>query len=229
MSPPLSDAQAARVEAHTQLVERLARALSRQLRALSVEELESVGNEALVVAAMRFDPSAGASFSTFAHYRIRGAMIDAVRKRSPGRRRKQRAIQRLEATQLLMRQAAEDRGAKRAGGGRESLEQRVHAARELVYRAGLAILIAEATHGGLAVAPSEDTDPEQRVLKARQIERLRAAIAALEPESRELIVGLYVHGKTGRELAEQLGVSAATLSRRHSRLLERLGQALRGA
>ena len=83
MSPPLTDAQAARVERHTGLVRDTARRVARNcgVRFMSLEELESVGNEALVQAAMRYDPTSPASFATFAHYRVYGAMIDALRKR----------------------------------------------------------------------------------------------------------------------------------------------------
>ena len=99
MSPPLSAEQATRVERHTQLVAKLARSIGKgSAGLLSVEELESVGNEALVRCSMRFDPSAGASFSTYTHYRVRGAMIDALRKRRPGRRTHRRALARLEAS-----------------------------------------------------------------------------------------------------------------------------------
>ena len=83
MSPPLSDEQAARVARHTDLVKRIARSIHFQIGQLDVDELASVGNEALVGAAMRYDPSSGASFSTYAHYRIRGAMIDAIRSAVP--------------------------------------------------------------------------------------------------------------------------------------------------
>ena len=83
MSPPLSDEQAARVERHTDLVRKLARRVAREIGVMAVDELESVGNEALVRSAMRYDPESAATFSTYAHYRVRGAMIDEVRKRTP--------------------------------------------------------------------------------------------------------------------------------------------------
>jgi RNA polymerase sigma factor for flagellar operon FliA len=81
-STPLTPEQTQRVEQHTDLVRRLARLLSRRIGpsiGLSRGELESAGNEALVWAARRYDPSRPASFGTYAHYRVYGAMMDAIR------------------------------------------------------------------------------------------------------------------------------------------------------
>ena len=52
-------------------------------RFVEVDELISVGTQALLESAARFDPDAGAQFSTFAFPRIRGAMIDAVARLAP--------------------------------------------------------------------------------------------------------------------------------------------------
>ena len=106
MSPPLSSEQAIRVERHTALVARLARSIAKGgISVLSVEELESVGNEALVRCALRYDPNSEASFSTFAHYRVRGAMIDAVRAANPTPRRIRRAARALALGQCVAEEA----------------------------------------------------------------------------------------------------------------------------
>src|SRR5262245_22823354 len=112
MSPPLSDEQAARVERHTELVQRIARSVHRTARFVEIDELASIGYEALVGAAMRYDPSSGASFATYAHYRIRGAMIDALRKLRPAGRRHSRALAQLEQCQALLQQAGDDQRAR---------------------------------------------------------------------------------------------------------------------
>lgn len=226
MSPPLSDAQATKVERHTGLVRKTARRLVQRWgeRYMSVDELESVGNEALVRAAMRYDPNAGASFATYAHYRVYGAMIDALRKRTPGLRYRRRALVRLSATQDLLAQAAEDQAAQRAAGQRSTLEQRVEAARELVRKASLAMLLSEQASRGFDRIAADEPDPEARLLDEDQRRKLWAMIAELDGHERELIEALYEHGQTMREYAAAIGTTISTISRRHARIVERLSK-----
>lgn len=227
MSPPLSDEQAARVERHTDLVRVIAVRVAQRVGVMSIEELESIGNEALVRSALRYDPSGAASFSTFAHYRIHGAMIDALRKQTPGRRRKRRAMQRLELTQSLLSSAAEDADALRASGQTQTLEQRVEAARDLVRRAALAVQLSEPDTSRLERVAAAAPDPEQQLLDADARERMWSLVDTLEPEERALIEALYLHAKTMRAHADELGVSVATISRRHSRILDALAKRAR--
>lgn len=227
MSPPLSSDQARRVEQHTSLVAKLARSIARGGARMSVEELESVGNEALVVASMRYRPDEGASFATFAHYRIRGAMIDALRKQTPGRRRQRRAQARLEATQALLTEAAEDQAGKRASGQRQTLEQRVEAAAALVRKAAIAVQLSEPDSRRLGEVATGDPDPESQLLSADTRAHLWTLVDQLEGNQREIIEALYVEGQTMRQIATGLGVSVATVSRRHSRIIDELGKRAR--
>src|SRR5450432_1256402 len=63
------------------LVKSIADRLKRSWRlSAPFEDLCAFGMAGLVEAANRFDPSRGVTFGTFAHYRIRGAIIDALRR-----------------------------------------------------------------------------------------------------------------------------------------------------
>jgi len=55
---------------------------------VDLDELIADGAVGLVDAAKRFDPSRGLTFLTFAHHRIRGAMLDGLRQIEEGPRRK---------------------------------------------------------------------------------------------------------------------------------------------
>jgi RNA polymerase sigma factor for flagellar operon FliA len=71
------------VEAHLSLVEPIARRLARTLpRSFALEDLIAAGRVGLVEAARRYSPAAhgGAPFSSFARPRIRGAILDSVRR-----------------------------------------------------------------------------------------------------------------------------------------------------
>lgn len=68
------------VNEHLGIVYRLARRYARRLPdTADVGELESAGTLGLIEAANRFDPSRGATFKTFAEWRVRGAILDAMR------------------------------------------------------------------------------------------------------------------------------------------------------
>jgi RNA polymerase sigma factor for flagellar operon FliA len=227
MSPPLSDEQAARVERHADLVHKLARRVSREIGVVNVEELESVGNEALVRSAMRYEPDGAASFSTYAYYRVRGAMIDEIRKRTPARRKYKRALVRLEATHALLVEAADTQQAQARSGQRQTLEQRVELARELVRRAAVAVCLSEPEDRVIDEVATEAPDPEQLLLDADVRSRLWQLIDGLDAEQRMLVEALYIQGLQMKDIAAQLGTSVATVSRRHSRIVELLGKRVR--
>jgi RNA polymerase sigma factor for flagellar operon FliA len=69
------------VERHAQLVKRIAHHLVARLPAsVLVDDLIQAGMIGLLEAARNFDGSKGASFETFAGIRIRGSMLDEIRK-----------------------------------------------------------------------------------------------------------------------------------------------------
>jgi RNA polymerase sigma-70 factor (ECF subfamily) len=57
-------------------------------------------------------------------------------------------------------------------------------------------------------------DPEVALLKKNRAELLRQSIACLSPEHREVIDLVYYHGKTVTEVAEVVGINAATVKTR---------------
>src|SRR5947209_14502065 len=81
---------------HVGLVHHVARQLARRLHdKVDVNELVSAGALGLMQAAASFEPKRGLTFSTYAVPRIRGAILDELRRHdhmSRGARRKARAI-----------------------------------------------------------------------------------------------------------------------------------------
>ena len=74
----------AEVESYMPLVYKIANQVQRQVRGQAErEDLVSWGTTGLLEAMKRFDPEQGAKLSTFAYYRIRGAMLDGIGKTAP--------------------------------------------------------------------------------------------------------------------------------------------------
>lgn len=84
-----------RVDDHLPLVGAIAKVMSRRLPStVELDELINDGVVGLLDAARRFDPTRGVPFSAYAGHRIRGAILDGLRKRDPLPRRLRRARRR---------------------------------------------------------------------------------------------------------------------------------------
>ncbi len=72
-------------------------------------------------------------------------------------------------------------------------------------------------------------DPHQLVEQGERSERVRAALAGLPDEMREVIVLRFAAGRSYEEIAEILGCATGTVASRLHRALHRLGDRLRAA
>lgn len=208
------------------LVQRIAHHLSARLPAsVQVEDLIQAGAIGLLEAVSNFDQRHGASFATYAGIRIRGAMMDEVRRhgwspRSAYREARQiaEAVNRVESR--LQREAT-------AAAVAAELEVDVERYQQMLRRVtesrmlSLEVLTAERGDGWEGLESGAD-DPA--AARARQdIERaLAEAIAAL-PEREQLVMSLYYDEELNlREIGEVLGVTESRVSQLHGQALARL-------
>ena len=86
------------VARHLALARRAAGMVYPRVRGLiSFDELRALANAGLAEAAARYDPARGASFATFAWYRIHGAIVDGLRRSAEQRATTPAAVVSLEA------------------------------------------------------------------------------------------------------------------------------------
>lgn len=172
---------------------------------IACEDLVSCGMRALVEAAVAFDSTRGVQFSTFAYWRVRGAMLDA-------NRNGQGLCSRSEMSQMLREAGPTDGepGTRRPG----TRLQR------LTYRAG------DLTRLQARTDPEAAT-PESTAELASVRERVRAALAALAPRQRQVLELLYYqHEGSYEAVAKVLGVGRPHIFRIHARALTRLREHL---
>lgn len=219
--PTLSTEQAEWVEGNASQVRIVAHMVRRMLPDVELDDLHSAGNEGLVQAALRYDPESGVTFSSFAHYRIRGAMLDWVRRQNPGMRRHQRAVKSLEASQSLL----EDAARKQSSNTRRALEERVAAARALVEKTATSVMTARAMDND-PERVSSDENPERAAMTRELHARLRTVLDTLEPDDRALVDAIYQRGESMADLAAGLGVATSTVSRRHAKIMAQLAKRL---
>ncbi len=226
-SGALSPEQARRVEAAASRVTSLARSLAPTMPQVTLDDLISAGNEGLVNAALRYDARGGVPFTAFAHYRIRGAMIDCARRVTPAVRRRSRAMRAMESTQSLLEHAQREQAVLDAKTTR-SLTERVEAAADVVAQATAAIVLSKLRRVEPdRVAAKRTPSAEQHVLGVELRDLLQDAVAACPDEDRALIEALYFEGESMHTYAERTGKSVSTVSRRHARLMRRLSSRLK--
>lgn len=204
------------VTTHLPMVQALARKLSAQLVGVEREDLVASGREGLIQAAQRYDASRGVAFSTFAYYRIRGAMFDGVRRACAvvqGSRRRRGPTFAERADEYLEPHAA-DAPPPNATAAAEKL----------------ATMVADLTTSFLLcsardAAEEPDTsmpDPAQVAEAREELSLVRQRMARLPEAEQKLLRLMYFEDLSMLDAAEQLGMSKGWASRLHARALEKL-------
>ncbi len=197
---------------------------ARMAHHIDVDDLVAYGQIGLAEAARDFDPERGGKFSTFAYYRIRGAIYDGISKMSwfsRARFRRLRFEQR--ANEVLAAEAGELPTSGDLGEEARWLER-------VSQQLAMAYLTSNSQDGGLDESQLVDPHAEQPSELAIGEEMrvvLRQLVDQLPPEAANLIRGAYFEGLTLQEAGERIGVSKAWASRLHARSLESLARALR--
>jgi RNA polymerase sigma factor for flagellar operon FliA len=209
------------VEQHQGMVRTLARQLRSQLSLkCEVDELVGFGMVGLVEASRRYDAERGILFSTFAYYRVRGAMVDGIRKMAHLPRRVHAQLQSLEAVDAITEGVAEER----AQPDTERADARTAA--ETLALTLERITAAYAMCSASAAATEESEGPEDKAIRQSSQHRIREAVQSLDPRERMLVEAFYFHGKTLEEAGKALGISKSWASRLHDKALDHLRQAL---
>ena len=221
-----------RFHSHLDLVDLVARQLSRELgRAVELDDLRSLGQQGLLEAARRFDEGRGVSFRRFANYRVRGSMLDGIRKSAPLPRRAHARIRALEAALLVSEAAAEDAapGALPLTPDPQASEKKLseHLADMATAMAmGLLATPALGNEGELAALDMAES-PEDAVAHAELRELVLRALEDLPEDERTLVRRHYLEGERFDHVAASLGLSKSWGSRLHTRAIARLTKRLR--
>ncbi len=212
------------IEQHRSYARALAIKVMRTLPpAVELSDLVAYGEVGLVEAAERYDPRRGVAFSTFAHYRIKGAIYDGLRKMGILKGNDARSSYMGErATAYLGNLSDREQGGGNRGG---SIDDDVMEISNAV--AGLAMVFATSLEGSDSLGFTDESLPvDQRLELEQQRGRVRAAIEKLPEKERRLLQGYYFQGKTLEEAGAEIGQSKSWASRLHARAIERLKELL---
>jgi RNA polymerase sigma factor for flagellar operon FliA len=231
MRPQIA-AEHPRVVASLPFVEQLARRVAATMpHSIDIGDLVQDGVIGLIDAAHRFDESRGIKFETFAERRIRGAMIDALRKDAwpRGVRRQRREIE--AAREELRRELGCEPSladlAARVGSDEKRLGRTIVRINAIESTSPLASNDRmDESSLPTALVPSEPERPDAAYEREQTKSRVRAAIATL-PKREQKVIGLYYYAEaTMKQIGAEIGVNESRVSQLHARAIRRLREAL---
>lgn len=228
------DSQHQLIERYAPLVKRIAYHLLARLPAsVQVDDLMQAGMIGLLEASKKYDGTKGASFETYAGIRIRGAMLDEVRKGDWAPRSVHRNT----------RMVSDAIRAIEARTGRDAKDQEVAAELQLSLEDYYGILgdtlgsrlfsfddlVQDGEQGGLHEDVSSSHGGPLHGLEDERFQSALADAIAHLPERERLVLSLYYDEELNlKEIGEVLGVSESRVSQLHSqcaaRLRARLGE-----
>lgn len=214
------------VEQHAALVKRIAYHLIARLPAsVDVEDLIQAGMLGLLDASHQFNASQGASFETYAGIRIRGAMLDEIRRndwapRSVHRKAREISQKMHEIEQQKGRNASDSEVAAALGLGLNEYHQQLHDSAGHQLFSLDEFTDNDETRAHPISAPL--SGPEDEVQDDNFQTALAQAIDSL-PERERLLMSLYYNDELNlKEIGEILGVSESRVSQIHSQTVIRL-------
>jgi len=175
---------------------------------VDVENLEAAGILGLVEAAGQFDPQRGVAFSTFATHRIRGAMLDELRRNCP---LPQQMLQQWARIRQVWEQLGEHVSPAAVANETGLTEEEIENCLAAVRLAQPEAWHAEMTGGKPLRSPSDD--PEQQHELADEQRRLANAIEQLPDRLRIVLSLYYTENLRLAEIGEVLGLSESRISR----------------
>jgi RNA polymerase sigma factor for flagellar operon FliA len=228
----VTSSQDRRIAAGLPFVESLARRMAAGMpNSIDVGDLVQDGVLGLIDAAHRFDEARGIKFETFAERRVRGAMIDALRRDAwpRGVRRQRRELE--AARETLRRELGHEPShadlAARVGSDEKRLSRTIVRITTIESTSPLA-LGEHVDERALpaALMPSEPDAPDFAFEKLETRERIRTAIQSL-PQREQKLIGRYYYGEaTMKQIGTELGVNESRVSQLHARAIRHLRDAL---
>jgi RNA polymerase sigma factor for flagellar operon FliA len=232
------DPRQALMHSHLGLVHHVARSLARQLHdRVELDELVSAGTIGLVQAMESFDPHRGLSFSTFAVPRIRGAILDELRRqdRVPRSvRRKTRAI--AEVRESLARELGRlPRHSELSQA--LSIPESTLLRWELDVERSIEVSLDRPAKGKRLRSDTVDEfdeglrdqglhEVDERLTREQQVTLLAGALGALDAHERAVLSLYYLEELKLREIADVLELSASRISQIRTEALSKLRRRL---
>lgn len=200
---------------------------------IEYEDLVSYGMIGLMDALKKFDESKGMKFSTYASIRIKGAMIDQIRKDSPISKgamdklnRYNSAVENLQRT--LLREPTNAEISKEMGLSYAELAEIENFINYISIVSLEDLIFSEEDDIPLIGTIEDDKSPcpERTLEEKEELEFLAKAIELLNEKDRQVLNLYYYENLTLKEIGKILSVSESRVCQLHSRAVVHLRAAL---
>jgi RNA polymerase sigma factor for flagellar operon FliA len=210
------------ISEHIEIARRISMRMARRCPDwIAREDLVAAGMLGLTEAAERYDSTRNEPFLAFAEKRIRGAVLDELRRGDIMPRRARQMARKIGAKIQELEKTT----------GKSPSDEEVAAALGVpleAYRTDLEHLV-HVTVGALdqaddtsAALISDDASPESGAARRQALARVRGALPKLDQRD-ILVLGLYYNEElTYHEIAEVLGVTTSRVCQLHGRAISRL-------
>ncbi len=204
------------------LVRTIARRVARMVGVTDIDDLIGDGCIGLIRAVDSFDPRRGTQLARYARHVIAGAMLNGIRRGDRVSERVRRVIRIAERERFAL---ACERGALPTMSEMERRIPALRRARAEVHRnvpLSADAPLPEKEH------PAIDRASDPQAINERESERalMEAAIAALPPRHRGVILAHYFGDRSLREIGDRFGVSPQRASQLHVNAIARLRRSL---
>lgn len=204
------------------LVRTIARRIVRLVPGSELDDLIGDGCIGLIRAVDAFDPQRGISLEHYARRVIAGAMLNGIRRLDPVSERVRRTVRLAERERYAL---AVECGAFPVDAELAERYPGLGKARAEARR-GTPLSLDAPMPAGERLTLEHGDDPAQLVTIAAEQRRLTAAIRALPPRQRTIVVGHYFADRSLRALSNELRVSPQRVSQLHITAIERIRAAL---
>jgi RNA polymerase sigma factor FliA len=209
---------------HLPLVRAIARRIHETLpKHVILEDLVHSGVLGLIAAAQRYTKGTGVAFAAFAKHRVRGAILDSLRRSDWAKRDARRAQKQISATTANLRQSLD----------------RTPTESEIAEAMGLSLqklhqALANSAHATITPLSENEvattgaaTDPAKILADTQRGNFLRQVMRQLTKREREVITLYYKQDMTMREIGLALGINESRVSQLHKAAIARLATALK--
>ena len=187
-----------------------------------LDEMVGNGSAGLVDAANRWDPERGVAFSTFAYYRVRGAILDGLRQQ--GLFRKRQLLRFAAGADAVMQERLGAGDPGRQQGGEGAAGQVASLARNLSEIAAVFVVSLDEPAQARKAADPGQPEIHEQLATARNSQLVRKALKALPERERKLVRLHYWEDLSLAEAGEKLGLSRSWACRLHARAIGRLAR-----
>jgi len=196
-------------------------------QSVEYEDLVSYGVFGLIDAIEKFDLKKGVKFETYASLRIRGSIIDNIRKLDwvpRSLRQKNKEIEKtiMELETELGRTATDEELAQKMNISIEELHE-IYKKTNLIYLISLDEYIEQNNDYNISSEKSPATEQPESYIEKQELKRiLKESIEKLPEREQKILFLYYFEELTLKEISSIMGVSESRISQLHTKAITRL-------